>query len=254
MGNLKWYLLILILIVCFIRFLFYVKKFRNPYRLYMVFGKKGSGKSTMIAKLAITWIKKHGTPVYCTIPIPGTRLFDPHDIGSGWFEPGSLVLVDEVGMCFNNRDFKTFSRDARDWFKLQRHNEVTMYLFSQSFDVDIQIRNLTDYMYYARCIAGVLTVHRQIKRGMTIVNPDGQSEARIADTLEFTPLILQVFGSKCLRFAWVPHWIKYFDSYDMSRFDTTISYQLLPLYQPPVITDNPIPYQQFVVDINYFYG
>ena len=39
-------------------FAYHVIKYRNPYKLYMVFGKKGSGKTTYMTKLAITYQKK----------------------------------------------------------------------------------------------------------------------------------------------------------------------------------------------------
>ena len=34
------------------------RKFANPYRLYLLFGKKGSGKFTYWIKLAIKYVKK----------------------------------------------------------------------------------------------------------------------------------------------------------------------------------------------------
>ena len=49
--------------------------YRNPYKLIMVFGKKGSGKTTLIAKLTYKYLKK-GRPVYSTVPIPGAYLFN----------------------------------------------------------------------------------------------------------------------------------------------------------------------------------
>ena len=42
---------------------FHMIKYRNPYKLYMVFGKKGSGKTTLMTKLAFQYRKK-GWKVY----------------------------------------------------------------------------------------------------------------------------------------------------------------------------------------------
>lgn len=204
-------ILFFILIVCF---LFYTKKYRNPYKLHMVFGKKGSGKSTFLVKIAIQNLKKKKI-VYSTVQVPGTRFFDVENIGRYNFPEGSVVLIDEVGMIWDNRNYKNFRNDVRDWFKLQRHNKVTVYLFSQTFDIDVKLRNLTDSMYLIQNYFSVLSVARKIKRGIVIVNPDGQSEARIADSLEFVSPVLSLFGAKSFIFTWIPHWTKYFNSFDL---------------------------------------
>ena len=72
----------LFLIVVGVVFHFATRKYLNPYKLYMVFGKKGSGKSTLMTRLALDHLGK-GWRVYCTEPInvPGVRLFDVSDIG-----------------------------------------------------------------------------------------------------------------------------------------------------------------------------
>jgi len=180
----------------------------------MVFGKKGSGKTTLITKLARQALKK-GKTVYSTLDIPGCKTFDVGNIGYYNFPEESVIFIDEVGMIWDNRDYKNFKSTVRDWFKLQRHNKVTVYLFSQTFDVDIKLRNLTDYMYLCQNHFGVLSIARKIKRGIVIVNPNGESEARIADSLEFEPLLLSLFGQKSWIFTWIPSWIRYFNSFDL---------------------------------------
>lgn len=200
-----WYHYMVIIFTLFIlAFAFYTRKYRNPYKLIMVFGKKGSGKSTFMTKTAIQELHKHKI-VYSTVDIPGTRLFDVDDIGRCNFPEQSVVLIDEVGMIWDNRQYKNFRTDVRDWFKLQRHNKVTVYLFSQTFDVDVKLRNLTDSMYLITCHFSVLSIARKIKRGIVIVNPDGQSEARIADSLEFVSPLLSLFGARSLIFTWIPN-------------------------------------------------
>ena len=190
------------------------KPYQNPYKLIMVFGKKGSGKTTFITKTALKYIKK-GITVYSTIYVPGARIFDVQKIGSYQFEPESVIFIDEVGMIWDNRDFKKFRPEVRDWFKLQRHYRNTVYLFSQTFDIDIKLRNLTDAMYLLKNHMGILSVARRIRRSIVIVNPVGDSESRIADSLEFEPLILQLFGYKSIIFTFIPSWTKYFDSFSV---------------------------------------
>ena len=67
------------------------------------------------------------------------------------------------------------------------------------------------------CKMNVFSLARKIKRGLTIVNPDGEHEARIADSLEFEPLILQLFGCKSIMLTFIPHWIRYFDTAYLSK-------------------------------------
>jgi len=206
--------MVIIISLFILAFVFYTRRFRNPYKLIMVFGKKGSGKSTFMTKTAIQQLRK-GKVVYSTVDIPGTRFFNVDDIGRCNFPEESIVLIDEVGMIWDNRQYKNFRTDVRDWFKLQRHNRVTVYLFSQTFDVDVKLRNLTDAMYLITCHFSVFSVARKIKRGIVIVNPDGQSEARIADSLEFVSPLLSLFGAKSLIFTWIPNWTKYFNSFEL---------------------------------------
>ncbi|MCM1191047.1 MAG: hypothetical protein NC123_04395 [Butyrivibrio sp.] len=212
-----WYGWLIIGITFFILcFLKYTSKYRNPYKLIMVFGKKGSGKTTLITKLARQALKK-GKQVYSTVYIPGCRAFDVTKVGLFNFPEESVVFIDEVGMIWDNRQYKDFKPHVRDWFKLQRHNRVTVYLFSQTFDVDVKLRNLTDYMYLVVNHFGVLSIARKIKRGIVIVNPDGQSEARIADSLEFESFWLSLFGLRSQIWTWIPHWTKYFDSFEIPQ-------------------------------------
>lgn len=193
--------------------IFFSFKYRNPYRLIMVFGKKGSGKTTFLTKTAVNAMRK-GKKVYSTVEVPGAVLFNVQDIGMYTFPPESVILIDEVGMIWDNRNFKNFRTDVRDYFKLQRQYRNTVYLFSQTFDIDLKLRNLTDAMYMCKCYMGFISIARKIKRDIVIVSPQGDSEARIADDLIFEPFILALFGAKSIIFTFIPAWSRYFKSYN----------------------------------------
>ena len=187
-------------------------KYLNPYKLIMVFGKKGSGKSTLLTKLSLQYQKKN-IPIYSTEYVVGTYKINYEDIGFVEFPRNSVLLIDEVGMIWDSRRFKDFKPEVRDWFKLQRHRGITVYLFSQTFDVDKKIRDLVDEMYlvekrlrvfsYAKCIYKriVLTTSENSKEG----------ESRISEDLVFAPWWLAFFGSRRLTF--IPRYVKYFDSF-----------------------------------------
>ena len=207
------YVFYVVLLFFIIFFAYFTYKYRNPYKLIMVFGKKGSGKTTFLAKTAYQYLKK-GRPVYSTERIPGVVQFSVEEIGKVTFPEDAVLLIDEVGMVWDNRNFKTFKPEVRDYFKYQRHERHIVYLFSQTFDVDVKIRNLTDCMYLCKCHFGWLSVARKIKRSIVLVQPTGDTESRIADNLEFEPLLLSLFGAKTCIFTFIPHWVELFDSHE----------------------------------------
>lgn len=216
-GLIIFLLVFLVVLFCFALF---ARKYSNPYKLIMVFGKKGSGKSTLIAKLARRYIKR-GRVVYSTIDlkIPGVRVFNVDDVGKFVFPEESIVFIDEVGMIWDNRDYKKFRTDVRDYFKLQRHYKNTVYLFSQTFDIDIKLRNLTDYMFMVKNYGNVFSIAHRVSRKLVIVEPTAESEGRIADGYELQPLLLQLIGMRIAYFTFIPRWIKYFDSFEQADLE-----------------------------------
>lgn len=210
MGYVVFFIVFMAVLIPFV-YLSY--RYRNPYKLIMVFGKKGSGKTTFLAKTAYQYLKK-GRPVYSTEKVPGVIQFDVDKIGFMTFPENAVILIDEVGMIWDNRNFKTFKPEVRDYFKYQRHERHTVYLFSQTFDVDIKLRNLTDCMYLCTCKFGWLSIARKIKRSIVLVQPMGDSESRIADNLEFEPILWSLFGAKTCVFTFIPRWVSLFDSHE----------------------------------------
>ena len=184
------------------------KKYANDAKLYMLFGKKGCGKTTDICKKAMKYRKK-GRTVYTTEFIPDTYHIEPEDVGPYEFEPYSVVLVDEVGMVWDARDFKTFSKEVRDWFKLQRHRHITVYLYSQCFDIDKKLRDLCDELWIIKNYFNVFSVKKKIKKDLTIVEAKGDQESRITDDLKVMPFIIP--GSR--QITYLPRYHKYFDSF-----------------------------------------
>ena len=108
------------------------------------FGAPGSGKSTMACRLALKSLKK-GIKVYSNVEVKGCLNLDPRsDIGKYDICNG-LVIVDEAGIEYNNRDFRSFSAEQNKWFKLYRHARCDIVIFSQSFeDMDKKLRLLAN--------------------------------------------------------------------------------------------------------------
>lgn len=185
------------------------RDYLNPYKLIMVFGKKGSGKTTYLTKVALKNIRA-GRKVYSTIYIPGTELFSVDDIGTYTFPKGSVVLIDEVGMVWDNRDFKNFKPYVRDYFKYQRQYKNTVYLFSQTFDVDLKLRNLTDEMYLLKNVGRIFSVARKINKNITIQKAEEGRASSLVDDYVFA----SIFVKNGIQITFIPRYVDFFKSYD----------------------------------------
>lgn len=199
------------LIVAGLIFHYATRKYLNPYKLTMVFGKKGSGKSTLMVRMAYEYLAM-GWTVFCTERLDGCIYIDYNEIGFKQIPPNSLLLVDEVGMIWDNRKFKEFKPEVRDWFKLQRHYKVKVVLFSQTFDIDKKLRDLTDDMYLCTNVLRVFSWSKRIVRKVVLVQPGKDMPARIDEELAYDWLIFWPFGSRILTF--IPSWAPFFDSHN----------------------------------------
>lgn len=176
----------------------------------MIFGKKGSGKSSLLVQKALYYQKK-GYKVYTNMKdmmIKDVRIFNEDDLGEFVPEENSVILFDEAGMKFDNRNFKNFKAETRDFFKLQRHYKVIVYLASQSYDVDKKLRDLVDKMYLVTNIGIVYSLIRPIKKSITLTESTSEAESRIAENLRFEWL----FSWKLVKLT---KYIKYFQSYSV---------------------------------------
>lgn len=204
-------LIVMALVVAFLAvFHFATRKYLNPYKLIFIFAKKGQGKSTLLTKMALQHLKR-GWHVYSTEPIPGCHLIAPEDIGYFEFPWHSLVVIDEIGMIWDNRNFKSFKPEVRDWFKLQRHRKIKVICASQSFDVDKKIRDLADDMFLLQKKFRVFSYGKRILKILDITEATGDSESRIVDNLKFDSILWFWAGSRTLTF--IPAWTKYFNTF-----------------------------------------
>lgn len=235
---LTFFIVFVCLIVFFVLFLnISTLKYKNPYRLTMIFGKKGSGKSTTLTRIALEALKA-GKEVYANIPLPGAHIIKETDIGFYDIPPESVLIVDEAGMIWDNRHFKNFKPEVRDWFKLQRHHRVRVYLASQTFDIDKKIRDLCDDMYLIECRFRIFAYGRRILRKITLTKPVGDAEAKITEELSFDSILFCWAGSRMCTL--IPRYAGVFDSFDVQRLPS-------PKVPYPVCPEGtPLPSRSFV--------
>lgn len=207
------YLVLLSFFGLFLWIIYHVIKYRNPYKLYMCFGKKGSGKTTLMTKLCLQY-KKKGWNVFCDREIPGAIVFPTQEFGKYQFPPNSLILVDEVGLVWDNRNFKSFPEHVKVYFKYQRQYRHVVYLFSQSFDVDKKIRDLTDHLYIVQNYFNCFSIARRVTKFLTVVHASNsaQGESKIVDDYKIDSLWFAFFGT--VKITYIPKYAKYFKSFN----------------------------------------
>lgn len=224
------YLLLFLLVVIWRQFQL-ARNPRHPLQLNVYFGVPGSGKTTFAAYLArwaqresivirlcrrfpcrfTCWILdgshwKRPIRVLSNVPIKGTYKVDcKKDIGKYAIDNCKLI-IDEAGVDFNSRQYKSLSMDAIEWFKYHRHCGVSVDVFSQSYeDMDITLRRLAQHFYVVkRSLIPYFVTVKLIRRKVGIDNNTHQ----ICDAYSFGVPVLDTKRIFC-----PPLW-KMFNTYD----------------------------------------
>lgn len=202
-----WIFIIILLLIALYIWLF---SGSSPYDLTMVIGKKGSGKTCFLVHEILKYYKK-GWVIYTDfhVNIPHIRIIDPKQLGDFYPVKNSLICLDEVGITWNNRNFKNnFTKEQLEFWKYQRHCEVKVIFASQTWDIDLKLRQLTDRLYIQRCIGNKISISIPVTRKLDVASPDKQAEegAGVIDILYKQ----NVFHWK---FYYMPRYFKYFDSF-----------------------------------------
>ena len=217
----KILLFIYIFIALILIFVLATRKYQNFWKLFFVFGLKGSGKTCYFVHQMIKY-KKRGYIIYTDIPvnIPGVRIIKSIDLAKYRPEGNSCIFVDEAGILWDNRNFMNFPPGLTEFYKLQRHFETRVYINSQAWDVDLKIRNLVDEFIFQTQIRNCISVSRPIIRVLKPVPATATADARIADDLSFTHFWRW-------RFYWMPKYFKFYDSFAVPKRDP-IPYREVP--------------------------
>ena len=164
---------------------------RHPHVLNVYFGVPGSGKTTFAAhltkwalhenalirfcrrrqnrvteKILESRFLKRRIDVYSNVPITGAFQLDAKtDIGRYMIEDAK-VIIDEAGIEYNNRNYKSFPQEAIYFYKYHRHYKVSVDVFSQSYeDMDVTLRRLAQNFYVVRkSLVPFCVVARRIRR------------------------------------------------------------------------------------------
>ena len=136
------------------------------------------------------------------------------DLGQWTLPPYSHLTVDESGIEYNNRKFKSLSQDTIKWFKLHRHYRCDIDFYSQSWeDTDVTILRLANEYWHVKKL-GPFTLCRKIRKFVTVQDETKQ----IIDGYEFKSIIRKFLPKPFGENTWFvflrkPYY-KYFDSYE----------------------------------------
>lgn len=133
------------------------------------FGSPGSGKTTMAARQIYKLKKKYrATFANFGCSCADYDNVDLAQLGYWTFPKGSLIEIDEAGIEYNNRKFKTLDQETIKWFKLHRHYACDVDVWSQSWeDMDVTLRRLADRLYYIKRM-GPFTMIRRVYKRVTV--------------------------------------------------------------------------------------
>lgn len=191
------------------------------------FGKPGVGKSTLCCKLAKLNSKKYDNCFINfrnTVPNVGSCSVD--GLGEWTFPHYSYIALDEAGIEFNNRAYKSLPKPTIAWFKKHRHYRCDVDVFSQSWDdMDITIRRLADELWYMYKL-GPFTLCRRVYKRVTV---DKQTEQIIDGYKMPSMLWLLVWFlqlgypfQKKFTLTFRPFYYKYFDSWEADDLEVKV--------------------------------
>lgn len=180
---------------------------KKPYKLQIFFGLPGSGKSTKAASI-VAHNELIGRKTFSNVPITGAFEYSPHDDLGKFFIHDCDLIIDEAGLEYNNRNFKSFTQDETYFFKYHRHYKVNIYVFSQSYDdMDKKIRALaTELFVVKKSLLPKFIVCRRIKKKIGI----NEQTKDIVDEYYFNNFILSLLFDN--RF-FAPLYYKRFNTY-----------------------------------------
>ena len=190
------------------------------------FGLPGSGKSTFLTRIAQKELKriykgkskyKHIlTNFYCE----GCERIDYRDLGH-YDISDSLILLDEITLDADSRNFKQFDEAHKHFFLMHRHYNCDVIYFTQQYDgVDKKIRDITSNLYFVKKRL-MFTVASKIWRTLDI----NELTKEIVQGYRFSNWFERWFLTGTHQICYRPKWYKYFDSWDKPQNEPEYTYQ-----------------------------
>jgi hypothetical protein len=187
------------------------------------FGLPGCGKTTILTALAQKELKKIRlgkskysavlTNFYCQ----GADIFNPDSLEKMQYRK-CFILIDEVTLVWDSRNFKTFPEYVKQFFTLHRHLGTDVLYATQYYqNVDKRIRDVTSDTYRIRKFG---KIHATTQEKVAVKYPEDTGEI-IVGFQKPTPLTLLTKT----KLYWGP---KYYGKFDTHELDESLDRK--PLY------------------------
>ena len=195
------------------------------------FGLPGSGKTTILAKIAQKELKRINkgkskykqvyTNFYCK---------DCYNLQYDYFGKylieDSLILFDELTLDADSRNFKQFSEDKKQAFILHRHYNNDIIYFTQDWQgVDKKIRDLTHTLLYTKKLCAHLPMLKLFSSFSVSTVIFRQLEINdytkdIISGYRFPNWFERIFGNT-RELTFRPFYYKYFDSWEVPDYPSS---------------------------------
>lgn len=177
------------------------------------FGVPGCGKSTILVKEYVKNKRKYDHIYTINLVIKGVKKITKEDLEKYLFR-NTLILWDEITIDADNREFKSFSRDLRDFFILHRHLGCDIIYATQNFEkVDKIVRDLTCELWYMS--KSVIPLFRSFTSAKRIYRNININEFTSDLTLgyRFCNFLESIFVSN-YKLVFRPFYYRLFDTHD----------------------------------------
>lgn len=198
----------------------------------IIFGKPGAGKTTLFAsivqknkakkffgdKIKVKFLNRiyrkifpYYDTIYCTDPtVSDTITIEYKTVGFWKPAKNSLMLLDEIGIGFNNRNWSKMPEETKRFFAMHRHLFCDVIGCSQTVDCDISIRHRSLRLWQMRKI-GSWSVLTPIKFKIGVDN-ELHEITEIYSTPEKIKVIFAFLFHK-YKYIYRPTWYSFFDSF-----------------------------------------
>ncbi len=229
------------------------------------FGCPGAGKTSLLTKFAVKSIKNQKRSqwycrlfkkrvydhIYSNFYCEGAEVIDFNDLDK-FKMYNSLILLDELAMEADNRNFKNFPIGIRDFFVLHRHFHCDIIYATQSYDaVDKKIKFLTQELWYmSKSVVPLLssfTTARRIYRNINI----NEHTSELTMGYRFCNFIEALFVRN-LQICYRKPLYKYFDSFDECQLADRTEFKSYKWGSKPPIKDETISFDELSdIDIDF---
>ena len=200
------------------------------------FGTPGCGKTTLLAKIAHNALKKHKYEhVYTNFPCLGCEPITVNNMCKYRFG-NSLILLDELTLDVDSRDYKNFNQGLKDYITMHRHDGARIIYFVQDYSrVDKTIRNCTFDLWYLSTTTipffRNFSIAKRVFRHMDI----NEYQSEIVYGYRFRNKI-EALTISTIKIIYRPLYYKYFDSYDLGCLADRSVYESEGFYQSDIFS------------------